>query len=65
LAGVSQSKYIHATRSHQPWYLKFANSRGKKWLVEAMKDKAFALGFGAKIEPEEWRLDYDWKALAK
>jgi len=60
-----QSKYIHAKRSHQPWYVKFTNARGKRWLVKALEDKDFAMGFGADVEPDDSRLDYDWKALAK
>ena len=60
-----QSKNLHNKRSHQPWYIKFTTSRGKKWLETALKDKAFALGFGADVEPGEARLDYDWKALKK
>jgi|NorSeaMetagenome_1021524.scaffolds.fasta_scaffold129649_1 hypothetical protein len=62
-----QSKYIHSTRTHQPWYIKFTTTRGKRWLDKALEDKAFRLGFmGLKsVKPEPELLDYDWKANAK
>ena len=60
-----QSKYVHSKRSHQPWYIKFTTTRGKRWLEVALKDKAFALGFGAEVVPHESLLDYDYKKLMK
>ena len=64
-ATAYQSKFVHSKRSHQPWYIKFTTARGKRWLQTALKDKAFALGFGAQLEPDESLLDYDYKALQK
>jgi hypothetical protein len=60
-----QSKYVHSKRSHQPWYIKFTTSRGKRWLDQALKDKAFCLGFGADVEVGESYLNYDEKKLCK
>ena len=60
-----QSKYVPSKRSHQPWYIKFTTSRGKRWLEKALLDKAFCLGFGADVEVGESYLDYDYKKVAK
>ncbi|EKX35463.1 hypothetical protein GUITHDRAFT_118379 [Guillardia theta CCMP2712] len=57
--------HVEIKRSHQSYYIRFNSKRGKKIVKTLMKDKAFLLGAGAKVELDPDQFKYDWRDKIK